>query len=352
MTLVRAYGSDRLKEDDGGLLVLSCRLPKPGWIATTPRTLTTAEFPGSCVVWDDQQFEIIEAVQLDHTRVRYTLRAWREENAIRHMERYDQDSERQRLIEHRRELKRERNRKSANLLGMFVGHLPAIVQDHLASEYGTLPSKLTLLSFIPTLILVIALLGFIVGRIQAELPVPAGPQVLLAWLAIESAIRFLNTWTQGRPIGSSAGFLTYVVWYLAHPRRSDLISPFAEPKGLGLYKTEAPPELAAIDAFSMREPLVTLLSAEEQERMAKYFPYSYKRSSRTVAFLLLVTALAGAASSLRLLAAAPRFSAFVSLVVAGGIALEQVVRLAAFRHGPKGSVLAFLVRPFLRHLGI
>jgi len=68
------------------------------------------------------------------------------------------------------------------------------------------------------------------------------------------------------------------------------------------------------------------------------------KSPRSV---LLLLACAGAISSF---ASLPRFSALVSLVVAAGIGIEQVVRLSAFRRGPAGSILGALVRPFARKL--
>ena len=53
------YGSDRVRVD-GERIVLSSRLPK-GWTARVERTLTSAEFPGTAVLWDEQYFEVIGA---------------------------------------------------------------------------------------------------------------------------------------------------------------------------------------------------------------------------------------------------------------------------------------------------
>ena len=44
------------------------------------------------------------------------------------------------------------------------------------------------------------------------------------------------------------------------------------------------------------------------------------------------------------------FSAFVSLVCAGFVVLEQTMRLLAFKRGPAGSIFGALVRPFARDL--
>ena len=43
------HGSDRVRVD-GERIVLSSRLPK-GWTARVARTLTSAEFPGTAVLW-------------------------------------------------------------------------------------------------------------------------------------------------------------------------------------------------------------------------------------------------------------------------------------------------------------
>lgn len=40
----------------------------------------------------------------------------------------------------------------------------------------------------------------------------------------------------------------------------------------------------------------------------------------------------------------------LSIFVAGGVALEQILRLRTFPRGPAGSVLGAVVRPFVRGL--
>src|SRR5947207_171832 len=76
---------------DGERIVLSSRLPK-GWTARVERTLTSAEFPGTAVLWDEQSFEVIGAEALPQG-VRYTLEPWREHHAMRFTARYDAAAE-------------------------------------------------------------------------------------------------------------------------------------------------------------------------------------------------------------------------------------------------------------------
>src|SRR5579864_9833724 len=113
-------------------MVLSSRLDK-GWTARVAKTLTTAEFPGTAVLWEERYFEVAAAISLPQGGVRYVLEPWREHLAMRVTDRYDADSEAFRLAELRKNLQRERGRKSASAAGLLTGHLPAIVQDRLGS---------------------------------------------------------------------------------------------------------------------------------------------------------------------------------------------------------------------------
>jgi hypothetical protein len=94
----------------------------------------------------------------------------------------------------------------------------------------------------------------------------------------------------------------------------------------------------------MREPLITLLPPDEQAWFAQRFDYDYRRHSSTVAWIFLIFSAAGVYSSIR-------SGAVLSLLCAGALAVEQLLRLAAFRRGPAGSVLAILARPFTKKLG-
>src|SRR5204862_4742451 len=96
---MQAYGSDRLREGDDGQLILLSRLPKNGWTPRVEKTLTTAEFPGTAVLWEEQFFEVVTADPLPQGGVRYVLPPWRAHHAMRLTARYDPETEAQRVEE-------------------------------------------------------------------------------------------------------------------------------------------------------------------------------------------------------------------------------------------------------------
>src|SRR5436190_1388442 len=110
------HGSDRVRVD-GERIVLSSRLPK-GWTARVARTLTSAEFPGTAVLWEEQYFEVVGAEPLP-AGVRYTLEPWRDHHAMRVTARYDDDSEAALAAEWRAAHARERKRKSVGAFLFF-----------------------------------------------------------------------------------------------------------------------------------------------------------------------------------------------------------------------------------------
>ena len=336
---MRAYGSDRLGAGaEEGTWVLSSRLPK-GWTARVPKELNRREFPGTAVLWEELLFEVMAVEHLPHG-VRYTLAPWSDSHAVRLSERYDEESEQRRVADWRASHARERHRRTANLLAPLTGHLPALVQEHLASEVGIVPNRLTLISCIPELV---AFTFALLAGVQAYMdnrPIP--PLVWVgAVIGADALVRLFFLATQARPIGSAAGMLIYGIWYAVAGRRSGAPSPVASPKGTDVRFLPPPEEVAARDAFHVREPLITLLTPAEQERAAERFGYDFRRSARTVAVLILVFAILGVITSIR-------GHAISSLLVAGTLALEQIVRLAALRHQPAGSILAPLARPFVR----
>ena len=140
---MQAYGSDRLRQDGERWILLSRR--DKGWVARIAKTLTSAEFPGTAVLCDDQYFEVV-SMDAQPGGVRYALEPWRENNAIRVSDRYDEASEAARDDEFQKDVQREQQRKGANLLAIFTGHLPAIVQNKLGNDLGVLPVRLTIMT--------------------------------------------------------------------------------------------------------------------------------------------------------------------------------------------------------------
>jgi hypothetical protein len=335
---MQSFGSDRVR-DDGEQVILLSRTSK-GWTARMPKTFTSAEFPGTAVLWEERYFEVAIAEPLPQGGVRYVLEPWREHLAMRVTDRYDQESEAFRLEEHRKALLREKHRKSVNAMALFAGHLPAFVQNELGRELGILPHRLTVASVFGTFMIVAALILLSVHRVMNQHPIPLHLLLPAGYLGVENAIRFYIAWSQNRPIGSVVGFIAYLLYY-AITRRGP--SPFATEKGWAVKISDAPPDIAERDAFVVREAFVTLLTPAEQARVAERFGYDYRRDSAKLATLILVFAAFGVYSSYTT-------GKVVTLLVAAALATEQIVRLIAFRRGPAASVLRFLVRPFVRKL--
>src|SRR5437868_14882535 len=106
---MQAFGSDRVRSGDGEQIVLSSRLSK-GWTPRVEKTLTSAEFPGTAILWEEAYYEVVLAEGLPQGGVRYVLEPWREHHAMRVTERYDAESEAQRIEENRKALVREKAR--------------------------------------------------------------------------------------------------------------------------------------------------------------------------------------------------------------------------------------------------
>jgi hypothetical protein len=338
-----AYGSDRVRVGDDGTIVLSSRLPKPGWVARVEKTLTSARFPGTAVCWDDVYYEVVAAEGLAGGGARYTLAPWEDQHAMRVVDRYDAASEAQRVEEARQAVARERGRRGANVFGIFTGHLPAAVQSELGRELGILPAKLTMLSAIPCYLFIISVVLLFVQREMESAPMSLALGLSAGYLMLETNIRFFVAYTQSRPMGSAIGLFLYLIYYALAPNRARLVSPFHVERGHATPIGEAPEDVALRDAFILREPLVTLLSPEEQGRAAERFGYQYRRQSVIVAAVILVFSLLGLASSFAK-------GALLSGLLALALAVEQIIRLAAFARGPAPSILGWLVRPLVRRL--
>ncbi|HEX9161012.1 MAG TPA: hypothetical protein VF980_04825, partial [Thermoanaerobaculia bacterium] len=127
-------------------------------------------------------------------------------------------------------------------------------------------------------------------------------------------------------------------------------SPFTVEKGYKLYFTSPDEETALRDAYSMREPLLTLLSPDEQNALAERFGFDYRTHATTVAWVILAGSAAGAVTALASMTNGPRLGAVASLAVALVVGIEQVLRFGRLRRGPASSMLGFVVRPFARKL--
>jgi hypothetical protein len=337
---MQAYGSDRLRPGDGEQHVLLSRIPKR-WTPRSVKTLTSAEFPGTAVLWEECYFEVVDAEALPQGGVRYVLEPWRDMHVMRTTDRYDAASEAERLTEYRAQLSRETKRKSANVLAFLVGHFPAAVPEELGRELGIVPTRLTIVSTIPIYAGGIALVLSIVNTIMEQKPLPLVPCLAAGYLFIESSFRFIVAWLMGRPIGSPAGTIGYLLYYVTVADRTRAVSPFAREKGTLVPISETPEDRKASDGLLMREALVTLLSPADQARVAARFGYDYRHQSSIIAWIILVFALIGVATSVQR-------GAVMSYIVASVVAAEQIYRLLVLRRAPAGSFLGIAARPFVR----
>ncbi|MDQ3280701.1 MAG: hypothetical protein M3Q69_04740 [Acidobacteriota bacterium] len=329
-----AYGADRFRVAGERIILLS-KIPK-GWTPRVAKTLTTSEHPGTAVLWDEQYYEVVEASAVEGGGVRYVLAPWRDEHAFRTVERYDEQAENRRLDDFRLAQKQRAASRAARFSGMLLGHLPAREQERLQNELGVTPSRMTMLSAIPPLILFAICASIFVNAMIEHRPSPVPLVLFLAIAAFgaESFVRLLLAMSQSRGFGSFFGTLFYLATHRAEARSE---MPRGTPRN-----SEEPEELRVADALTFKGPLLTLLSRDEQRRLAARHGYDYRRHAFGVAWVILVFALLGAVTSYA--------NAWISFVVASVVAIEQIVRLIALRRGAAPSMFAILARPLVRDL--
>ncbi len=333
------HGADRVRQS-GDKVILHSAITK-GWTPRTPKTLTNSEHPGTAVLWDEQYYEVVEATALSSGGVRYVLMSWREDHTIRTFESYDAQSEALRIADHERVQRQRRAGFLASLSGVFLGFLPAPVQMHLENELGVRATRMTLLSCALTM----TIAGFcIYAQIDARMrhaqsPVPGLLWPIIGWLTAEAVIRFYVVMSQGRPMGSIFGLIAYAIYRPLSGKRDQLPSASGG-RGYSVAFTPPPEDVAVRDALTLKEPLLTLLPAAEQQRLAERIGFDYRRKASTVAWIIFVAATLGAYTS----------STALAMLIAAVVAIEQVVRLIRLRHEPAGSIFGYLVRPFVRDL--
>lgn len=346
---MQAFGLDRVRPGKPEQWILFSRRSK-GWVPRVPKALTTAEFPGTAILWEERIFEVVAAEALPAGGVRYVLEPWRESHVVRVSEPYDAASEERRDAEFRAAIVRERGRKTANFSGVLTGLLPAAVQEQLGSELGILPTKLTSLSLLLPLAYLIWFGQEMTRHIFNNTPTPSALFLLAIYLFVESGIRLNVAWFHRRPIGSALGFFPYLLFYAAAGKRTGAVSPFAVQRGQKLFFTQPTDDIALRDAYSMREPLLTLLTPEEQEALRQRFGFDYRKHGFIVAWFILVSAAAGVVSAIASMQYGARLGAVLSLLIGVVLGGEQVLRLAALQRGPAVSMLAAVVRPLARKL--
>lgn len=345
---MRSFGSDRVRAGDDGVFVLVCRLPKEGWTARVAKTLTHSEHPGTAILWEDAYYEVV-GIEFVANGVEYTLAPWSDTHTMRVSDAYDAKSEARRTADRADVARRVKGRRTATIFGFITGHLPAAIQEQLARETGTNPPMLTIFSVIPEVVLFVYGILWMVSARMGERPGPPFTFILLlGYLFFDIAIRAGFAFLNGKPLGSVLGIIGYAIYYALSPNKAKRISPMVAPKGEGTFRVETSKEEKLIDSMTVREPFFTLLSAHEQARLAEKWDYDHRRNAAAIAWTILIFSIIGVVSSLRTLNATARFSALLSLLTAGYLAVEQIVRLTQLSEKPVGSILGVLVRPFAR----
>lgn len=341
----RAFGTDLLQAGPGEELSLVCPIPK-SWLARKERTLTSAEYPGTAVEWEGRVFEVRGAEPLPGGGVRYRLAPWTEGHAIRRLERYDEASEGARAGEQESRRGGLRRRRFAVLFAPFAGLLPGAVQKDMESEFGAPAIAMTISSAAP--LFVVGFLGALerlVASLGGGLGLPGWltpPFPLAVYLVIESALRLGSAVAMGEPMGSLPVVVGHAAWVEARS------SP---PPTAGAPDTTEDSH-ADQDRYRMLEPLLSLLSPDEQRRLEARFQFEAIRWGRITAWILLAAGgLNAVASLLNLAGGAGGPADLVWLLIGGFVAAEQIVRLRRLSAGePAGSVFGALVRPLATRL--
>lgn len=341
------FGTDRVEAAANGRVRIVCGQPK-SWTPRRPATPGMALHPGTAVRWEDDLWEVVSAEGVAGGSVRYELSPWDDRHAIRVLLPYDEASEAERAADGRDLARRRGLRRLALLLAPVVGLLPGRVQERLETELGLRGTTLTLASIpAPMAVGTYALLMILVSGFGAGVGI-GGPALepllpLLACLLPESLLRFSVAMGQGRPLGSILGLPLY---------------PLARWTGF----IEAPPSDAGpgdpgeeqrhADRYLMLEPLLSFLPATDQLRLREergFAPVTWGK--RTAWFLIFYPGLTAPAHAFDLLTRGGGLPSLFFLVLAAGLAAEQVVRLRALsRSEPAPSVLGRLVAPFARPL--
>lgn len=347
---MQPYGGDRVRTA-GGKILLHSNISK-GWKARVAKSTTHSEFPGTAVLWDEQYFEVIAAELLPQGGVRYVLEPWRDDHTIRVFDHYDDATEAKRLDDYRRAKAQQKKSLGARLSGILLGQFPAPVQKHLENELGVSPPAMTLLSCIPSLVLlgVCAWLTASAKLGKGPPPVPFLLWLLAFGLVLESAFRFQVAMMQNRGMGTLFGFVGYTLFWLIMPTRRNWPKPFTAERGDKLFTLPPPDDVALRDSLETRGPLLTLLPKSDQLALAERYGFDYRRHAFGLAWIILGSSAFGVVSSIVKVADSGSVSALASLILAGALVIEQIARLAAFKHGPAGSFLSVLVRPFMRSL--
>lgn len=334
---MQPHGSDRVRSA-AGKLILHSRISK-GWTAGTPLC------PGTAVQWEEECFEVVSADLLPGGGVRYVLGPWSDSSTMRTFSIYDEASEARLRADYELARRQRKHSRIAGFAGVLLGHLPSHVQNHFANELGLFPARMTLLSIIPSMLLLGTCVWLYVDAQLEQVPSPV-PLWVFAFamvMLLDSGVRFMVAMSQNRGMGSLPGTILYALYRLV----SSKPAPRKESSTFTIPPSE---EVERRDSLEMRAAFLTLLRPEEQTLLAERYGFDYRRHASAVAWTILVCAAIGAASMIVEVRDDGGISAVLSLLCAVLLVVEQVFRLRAFARGPAGSIFGVLVRPFARDL--
>lgn len=374
-----AFGNDRVERGDGDEITLIA-LHDKGWVARQFRARGGADHPGTCVDWNDTLFEVILA-QPSPGGVKYVLRPWCETDTIRTMARYEAVTEAALHATRVDNRTRDRTGRLITWLAPLTGHAPGSMQQRWERDYGVSGSLITAISagllLIPGGIALIAQMASGFGGTEAGLGIPVGFRLLGSYLFFESLVRIGVMLTQGLPMGSLAGGLIAIVWTATTQRKKtkqrigdrtpqrDLgnmvsreISRALEtggradgPRARGVFDVEIDDETRRRDLYLMTEGLLSLLAPSEQIELQRRWGFDPIRWGRLTAGTILAFAGLGLAAGVPKLFEMGGGSTFLSALIAGFVAVEQISRFARLNQNkPAGSIFGIVVRPFVAKL--
>jgi hypothetical protein len=347
----RPFGRDRLDGVKDGKLLLLCEESK-GWRARTKATATSAEHPGTCVRWEGDLFEVEDYESGAGGSVTYTLRPWDERHAIRVVATYSPEAEAARLLEGRDARRRVEGRTVVLLLAPVFGCLPAQVQERLENEYNVKASGMSLASALPLFMFgAFCIIAMRAAAFGGALLLPPGVLLAGQYLFLESAVRIGVASMQGRGIGTVAGTVLYEIWRIARRGFDRGRGRHVPPEKSFFQVGTVDPWEEEFDRFHLLEPALSFLEPGAQASLAQRFGFDGLKWGRISAIFLLVAVGPFAVSALLGFLLVPQASDVLLLVLAGGLSVEQVLRLRKVaRKKLAPSILGVLVRPLARRL--
>ena len=181
--------------------------PHPRFWPRREGDLRRPAFPGTTVRIGEDLFEIVKAEKSGEEWI-YGLEPWTGAETIRVYVEWDEEAERGFAAGLREARVQERKDLLAWASQIFVGFLPARIQDRLNEERGLDPARATFWSAVLETIVaspfafvfVISLFAGGTGRLGLALPAWAGPLAFVA--AVDGVFRLVAVLSTGEPLGS------------------------------------------------------------------------------------------------------------------------------------------------------